>query len=1697
MSGSKQVQWRSGLASGIPTRHQPLWSWLAPKPFTEGPRFMLGPLAGLTIWLVGLSALGWMLLWIKAPKKITIVQFVAGYQTNLLVPQNYPGVRCGELIQGLEGTHLASSDVKILPPLEFRQETDIGRAIGDIDSPILVLNFFMLGSTDKDGPFLLTDDADSAAGRTKLIRVSQILEFLKKQPEKQVKLLIFDSEHQEALWNFGILENYFSEGIKSLEKSFAEVPNLVVVSSCEPGQFSWRYHQVGLTNFGNQLVRCLSGIGKDFNKDGEIDLDEVIRNLELNVSQWAGIFQGTKQTILVYPREESERARLLGAGRVAQAGGQGFQPPPLGLMSGASELREAWERRKKLLDGNQSPETFCPDLWEVYQRTLLRYESLLRVGDSSSALTLREMLRKVESRVQSAIQLPLESSANSLWLGAIAGEAGVEEQGVATIASDLLSVPETEVETRLESFLNEKKETSPGRSGLHLSLIRNVLQQAATSPKPDTVRLARVLRLLDSPGRLRPVEAQGVLLHLRDRPETQSSESTLPEFIKVRLLAEQASCGLSRQGPWIQSPERGALFQAERIHRADRIRQLAQDRLLSTNQEVRSAAVRALAEVSEQYKSIAEDSVRISQWMNRFDHFFSILPYYTYWAAKVGGNLDPTDPETASEIELALVKAWGHIHNAASAKEDAARLLSSGGDFSGALQRFETETGLAQELYEKVKSTHQRRCEVLATANIFGQDQFIEDALNVPEIDVFLRMKMIEARTTQTTRGELSSIPEGSANPDSKRMDQADFSARKGRLGMAVLGARLFDDKAIVDIPDLLEFSECQDKLRAYQAQPDGGSAFLLEVGHQIHLRFSRFQKYSDDLVLSSRIVEPSLRLSILVKADTIDRLAGLDNEEIPPAGSELRRTWVNLFLVQEAKRAWTEHLYNIQEGFEPYFARSMDLFLADASTGPKPTGLDEVVSLRKLRGELDLHRIGLDESGVRKKLSEAIPWTTEESIRLEVEVGPVPDGKLPPGHVELLVEPGEGIGRPATLSGERRKVELVEDKPGEGAKPDNSLLVDLVSPIVANGQDPAVRIDPAKFPSSLTITAIFRGQRVRLIQPLHLYKSAPLIHSNLTPSGPSTLAIRADQRAVEENGQAKGNIAILVDCSGSMGPTERDPGKIVQVAQALEQVISKLPPGVNFSVWVFGQAEGPGRTVDNPEDTIRVIAGPSVLGSQPKEVAKRLADKFRNGELIPWNKSPVVAAMAKAGKLLTGPGMQNGPSTMLVLTDGKDNRAGSDKSLNPEKLPVPVLLAKLFEGTGIQIRVIGFKAGDEDDGARADFDSLSKLNPPGGYSSAGDLDTLIAQMERSLRREFRFQLENRQNLPAPGMPDNGFPASLPGFNRRWINPGIPPGEYLIRSGPTRPPLGVARLGSGDCLYLSVNSDGKLSRLGELADIPSRPTAKSGNWAIGLAQNRLEGDGAKRMGFLEKAWDPAEIEFAQINPGIVWWECPPNEPLSSTLRVCNEQGYASPAWSLDSPWWPKSRQTEAPAKAALKAWWLPDLIRPFTAEFTKGSDFQLITDLVNKPMLVDGRPCLLESVRVETRKVCVGNGRYEKVSALVVRTRTSPAKGGEEQAGLPIGSLDGFPLRGQEQIVHAEAGKVAAVFWPVDASSLPSIKSIQFRSIKAIKDAALQTGRHISIPDIPSPDPNDQRPRPALPESTAKASLPSGEVNLP
>ena len=114
---------------------------------------------------------------------------------------------------------------------------------------------------------------------------------------------------------------------------------------------------------------------------------------------------------------------------------------------------------------------------------------------------------------------------------------------------------------------------------------------------------------------------------------------------------------------------------------------------------------------------------------------------------------------------------------------------------------------------------------------------------------------------------------------------------------------------------------------------------------------------------------------------------------------------------------------------------------------------------------------------------------------------------------------------------------------------------------------------------------------------PVDIYRLPDRIAATAPGLTTTAIAIRADSESRKKCGYGTGAVAVVLDCSGSLGPVDRknpkDKGLYADALRALDELMHKLPPGTILNVWVFGEKMADAKS---PEDTIREILPPTEL---------------------------------------------------------------------------------------------------------------------------------------------------------------------------------------------------------------------------------------------------------------------------------------------------------------------------------------------------------------------------------------------------------------------------------------------------------------------------------------------------------------------
>jgi hypothetical protein len=604
----------------------------------------------------------------------------------------------------------------------------------------------------------------------------------------------------------------------------------------------------------------------------------------------------------------------------------------------------------------------------------------------------------------------------------------------------------------------------------------------------------------------------------------------------------------------------------------------------------------------------------------------------------------------------------------------------------------------------------------------------------------------------------------------------------------------------------------------------------------------------------------------------------------------------------------------------------------------------------------------------------------------------------------------------------------------------------------------------PSKQTQQHFLRGVFRGHRFEVATTVTLQPRADFIAEQ--PKLPSTgkLHVQASKDVHQQFGVGKAALAIVVDFSGSMNsplktagkPQKGGPRRIDKALDALEEVLSKdFLKGTVISLWVYSQYEGDPKE----EPIVKQLRAPQKWDSNSQLLP--LMNKLRN--LVPFNETPLVRAMWKAKADLAG---FEGLKTILVLTDGVDNRFENDKDLKVNKgnRNIPNFLKEQFKDSGILLNIIGFQL----ELTKAEIPEKEKFEKAirdldGNFDDVRDKNKLAETFEKSMKRKLVFRVErDSDGVPPEGL-EQGEKVTDSSKNPVW-HP-LDPGYYKIRVEASKTREQRIQILPGDRLRLNLKPTPKgfvyerdlfadyfRDRFGREG---VRETKKS--WLIAALQNQQQRpeDPLSLMVTLEKTTGRQFDETGtvrQVTPPLVFFKVKvPGEKAGATprsLHFIRLADYAAPAWGLDvRPWSPKDRPV-------LEVLWSEDL-PPADGVITQSEHFK-------------GKEILQRQVAVKVNKVEAGTVILESLEELPADAKTKVPRV-KVRLSYPANKpfMVHSPIAGhQEHHFYTEANKYTCVLWGM---SLEQLKTMYLISMEGFQEVAREEGRYavleLGLPD--------------------------------
>jgi hypothetical protein len=1690
---SRKPSWRDAADSsrGGVTGNKP-WQQGRDKsrlgaPWWQKRPFRIAMVGGSIALLLGLILA--VVLYFRPPKPFAVVLMGAGYQENLALPHNVPGVRGVEAI-GAWADSIEQGSTRSVPLTHDAFKSD--QPFKDLSVPwydkaartvIVIVAAHGVVRPDKDAtlqPYLVADDAN-LANDDSYYPLDRILDALGKLPEKTNKLLVLDCTTVESWWPLGLLHNDVGRLVKEQQEKVARVPNLVVLCSSDAGQRSWPAPEHGETAFLHALLEAFQGAKdatKGWKSNQRIEADEVYAHVAESVQRWARDNRARLQRPFLLGAERARGMKLMATPEKPPAQGPSDNERKASAAKALGRVLPEWKKAEELQGGQPHPAIYSPQLWRRYLDTVLRAEQLARWADVSGKDDdhvghLLEQADKLRKTIERERTMPLGSFQLTATMPQALGMRLTSTEMVAVekfMKAWLADAPKTEVSEARAQLL---KAAGPDLTHQYLvgaAAAAAVLREVAAAPQKRWTAGQAQLEALEQEVHytVRPAEVHySTMLHSDKvdtsplRPLLGANEWTkVGRALTVRLLAEEAALGLGPSKDVRDVPgcsEQVRPWIASLIRDADARRRHGEDLLFSSAKKDWDVAEGELQKAATQYEEAESVAADIRQAVWQRDRALAMLPYFSRWLADRG-------PEVKDDE---VVELWGKVHQV---RID---LESAPGEFKGwDLLRKNTRA-----IRDGLASLEKEATEVTTKdyAKAANQDAWreIEAVLTLPFVKSDDREKLI--KDSDAIAADLRKVSQGKEISPEETLRRARAAAqRQGRLALAMLGNQ----------SNPQGFSAAQNALDA-GSEVDWFGALNRSgdyLGKEIN-SLPELANQAAEAAAHEPLPAAAIKLSTAAR-QTRQIGGGVGEDRLPhdPIG-EQRRLLLHDLLCWQAQRTYLDFWADRKQGEPYYFQTAARKYLTDASdlVTPKEGKLlkeeraNRLATVLERSKELDNAKAVTIEwaagevPDLFKETPASFAYTDQKSVEWRYRLvcadakafagTPVWWRQVTPGGIDLIRDQ-EGPPRP---------------EPGGEQKPADFGKEVLRSRIAAK--------DDADGTAEHILHGYFRGHHPTAVtqvvvqgEPNHVWSAAPKRRG-------ARLAVQTQGGLYDQIGPKNAAIAIVLDLSGSMrekANKDEPDTKEVQAKKALDTVLRFLPPGVTVSVRVFGAQEftKPGDMKD--KGGIRRIFGPKAWEGDDD----RKALKVDLESLHAYYETPLVRSIGLAVEEDLKPLPAR---TVLVITDGGDSNwyAGKDEDLKDtgaKKLTDYV--TEKFKDRRTQLVVIGYGLDPLTDAdAKAAVELRDSAIPAvgGKYYAAPTSSQLVGLLKQTLLHMY-FEVDADEDLR--DLPVGGKDITTPPDHPRWV--ALPDeGHYRVRIPSLRESMHRCNVHREEALLLNLTADAAGQPRFQRALYAQSEflrknhfkveTGEAANWLLGVEGNEKPAteNVVRLMTTLEKkprtgrGGDP----LRQIYPGWVWFEVPPvPDAPPPRLRRVFLPDYPAPAWSIDVR---RGEIKKAPA-APVHAWWTESLDDCWELK-KHGNDWKR-KDPMDWPKEVE-----VESITVErpTKKVVVkpgdpgeDPGMEYRDTCLVVRLRFPP---NTEPFFVRVPGEDQAAERGEEHRFYTRAGKYTGIFWNVNDTGFDRVDSLQVYSVKTLKEKAEKEGTVLKM-DLPEPDERWRRP---------------------
>ena len=1614
--------------------------------------------------LVLMSGLLWAVSWYYPQPPVDLVLVGAGYQENLAVPHNSCGWRGLADLSKLGDEEVGTkSNFHVLG-----NTTQIDGAFGWQEivrksSQDVVLVISAHGAADEQGPYLIPNGFTTS--QPQRIRLEKLWTELAALPPDQQKLVIFDVTQVAGDWRLGFLDNGFVRSLAAESDRIKAIDNLTVFCSSDVNERSWVEPAVGRTIFMHHLRIALQGHATDLDRNGRIDVAELHTYVSDNVSAWVAKHRGVKQQPLLLPRGTEGMYRAKRFDLTLAQGPAKPQTAAGDIAESRQQVRDTWKHYEELLATAPRVHSTGPTYWREYVDTLLRYEQLERVGDREFAERMRQRLAGIEYRMRRERTQAHASQQNSLSLYHVTQAHPLPHANATRTLDELWAAEPADRSNIWQKAIKANADEAENAERLRLAVFDALFSRATENPAANLKQAAEIAEVVRSPQNPLPAELHFLAMLAKYLPTdtlTPAGSPQIQQALRLRRLAERAAVG-HHDGD-IYAAEQALPWFTAHVQAGDQKRRLGEDLLFAGTKD-RSRATDYFLQAKQSYDQALENAEYVEAALQTCDKVLAQLPYYSQWLADA--TLDPYVANARHEDTLEQAeRLWEQTHRLAAMLEQPnaswiAAAPPPSSDWPQPLSLIDQHDLVEAEFDELVKQ-YEQIITAIAGGVVIPHWHTAERALHVPHADWQLRLKLLEKLHAHqhTLAGEdgfspaMTDAAEVVSHRTSSRAVATTNARWQGRMALATLGRRTFREMRDANAEDYQQVWHRLNVFKVEQQWWDSTGAAAREI-------FSRYAELPNRIAAAVKRSETESESDSYTDLTNADRWArainGAQASQLKSRPSvAFRRAVLQKLAVNLASRTWNDHWYALDPQDDPYFRVAGLAYLNDAQR-LRPGGKQLAAVRKELVAESSLQFIEL----------QPLDLTSEQNISLTYVFQAQGEQPASQGYPVSWLDSGDALELLQPAAGERIVRHVGQTRQG------GNITVAIRSQPLQEAER-STHVKQAQRSTQLKVHGFFRGQVMEQDIPvtLHLRPEIAQFEHPLPKLG--AVSLSANTSITNQFGTGDGAIAFVVDCSGSMGPTrgENDPtkSKYAEAVNALREVLAQVPRGTNISLWTFGQQSA--RANQSPEESIRQLQPPIEWDPTNSDLQQQLMAKLDPHRVRPWNESPIVRTILAAKEDLT---TAEGFKTILVITDGMDNRFHQDRVVNPAGKSIPQALQTALAETGIALNVVAFKvAGGEEEKVQQQFSITEQLFPAGKLVYVDDTAALAETLALALGHRMRFQLSPYDSPLHVASQEIGRDGS-----DVWSPAPLSAGTLQLRVS-TQPPLQTdVTLNPGDLLSLElVREDGRFVVRRKQNALPlasSRRRSTVGSWQATVLQNQISSDQTLRLALaLDTKSTGSETFITQITPRRMWIEAQPSSGNSNGIAWQRLLGYPASAWSITAEEWPLITDGTGLAQPQLRAWWSLDADVPYSAALKRNHERPTVAELAGVALRTASESVMVESVAVEEHYVTIAPGQRAKRPCLVVRLTSKPGQ-------IYWAELQGLQPAGTEQRFYPSIGKYTGLFWPVTRAEVDrGLRGLGIVSLDVFKREAESQNSHIQFDSLAAPDANDILPTPSF-----------------